>query len=189
MNCWKTECSSQIKSLNSSKSHSPRTYYYTSPVQAVFRPIILINQQPMNITLYAISDSDKHFSSACDEYTKRLWKSLTIHDLKPTKHGTQEQIITSETQTITNRLKPNYPIIILNPEWTQRTSKQRKKALWWKNTQLVIGGPYGLDYTQFPNATHISLGSQTMPHGLAKLVLLEQCYRVQCIWHWKKYHY
>lgn len=143
----------------------------------------------MNVNLYSISDSDKHFKTACDEYSKRLWKSLKIHDLKPTKHGNTDQIITAETQTILDRLKPNYQVIVLNPEWDQRNTKQRHKALRWKNTQLVIGGPYWLDYSQFKNAIHVSLGYQTMPHGLAKLVLLEQCYRVQCIWYWKKYNY
>lgn len=144
---------------------------------------------PMNITLYSISDSDKHFSIACQEYIKRLWNSIRVFDLKPTKYRSQEQIIISETQDIITRLKPNYPTIILNPEWTQRNTTQWSKALWWKNTQLVIGGPYGLEYTQFQNVSHVSLWSQTMPHWLAKLVLLEQCYRIQCIWHWKKYHY
>ncbi len=39
----------------------------------------------MKFTLLIISDSDKHFSSACDEYSKRLGKDLTIKIVKPSK--------------------------------------------------------------------------------------------------------
>jgi 23S rRNA pseudoU1915 N3-methylase RlmH len=35
----------------------------------------------------------------------------------------------------------------------------------------------------------VSLGKHTMPHGLAKLVMLEQCYRVWTLGMNKKYHY
>ncbi|MBP7062355.1 23S rRNA (pseudouridine(1915)-N(3))-methyltransferase RlmH [Patescibacteria group bacterium] len=37
--------------------------------------------------------------------------------------------------------------------------------------------------------TSISFGKITMPHGLAKLVLLEQIYRIETIQSGKKYHY
>jgi 23S rRNA pseudoU1915 N3-methylase RlmH len=56
---------------------------------------------------------------------------------------------------------------------------------------FIIGGPYGLDEGRI-NAvvdTKISLGSLTLPHGLAKLVLLEQIYRIETIQSGKKYHY
>jgi 23S rRNA pseudoU1915 N3-methylase RlmH len=111
----------------------------------------------MKTTLYTISDSDKHFKSAIDEYIKRLSKSVTIHDIKPTKYGTQSQIITVETQTLTKKVKPGMTTIILNPLGDTRSTQDRYKQLYGKNTQLIIGGPYGLDYTQFPSATHVSL--------------------------------
>ncbi|NOZ44115.1 MAG: 23S rRNA (pseudouridine(1915)-N(3))-methyltransferase RlmH [bacterium] len=37
--------------------------------------------------------------------------------------------------------------------------------------------------------TKISFGAITMPHGLAKLILLEQIYRAETIHIGKKYHY
>lgn len=143
----------------------------------------------MKVTLLIVSDSDKHFSSAVDEYIKRLSKSVTILTIKPTKHGSVDQIIASETQSVIKKLKPGVTTIVLNPEGVTWATTQRKSTVWGQHTQIVIGGPYGLDYTQFPSATHISLWSQTMPHGLVKLVILEQLYRARCIWQWKKYHY
>ena len=143
----------------------------------------------MKVTLYSISDSDKHFKIACDEYLKRLQKSVTLYDLKPIKYWTQEQIVQWETELIKKKLKLSWQTIILNPLWTNWSTEDRHQNIYGKNTQIVIGWPFGLDYSQFENSTHVSLWSQTMPHGLAKLVLLEQLYRAQCIWQNKKYHY
>ena len=51
---------------------------------------------------------------------------------------------------------------------------------------FVIGGPYGLE---LPGATHaISLGPMTLPHQLARVVLLEQLYRGHKILAGEPYH-
>lgn len=42
------------------------------------------------ITLIAITDSDKHFTSAIAEYTKRMGKSVKLVDIKPTKNKNLE---------------------------------------------------------------------------------------------------
>jgi 23S rRNA (pseudouridine1915-N3)-methyltransferase len=52
---------------------------------------------------------------------------------------------------------------------------------------FVIGGPYGLE---LPGATHkISLGPMTLPHQLARVVLLEQLYRAHKILAREPYHH
>ena len=51
---------------------------------------------------------------------------------------------------------------------------------------FVIGGPYGLE---LPGATQsISLGPMTLPHQLARVVLLEQLYRAHKILAGEPYH-
>ena len=40
----------------------------------------------MNYTILHISDSDKHWSEAINEYTKRLGKSIAIDTVKPVKN-------------------------------------------------------------------------------------------------------
>lgn len=54
---------------------------------------------------------------------------------------------------------------------------------------FLLGGSWGLDPSihERANAT-ISLGHHTMPHILARIVLLEQLYRVEMIRHGKTYH-
>lgn len=52
---------------------------------------------------------------------------------------------------------------------------------------FVIGGPYGLT---LPGTTHkISLGPMTLPHQLARVVMLEQLYRAHKILAGEPYHH
>jgi 23S rRNA (pseudouridine1915-N3)-methyltransferase len=52
---------------------------------------------------------------------------------------------------------------------------------------FVIGGPYGLDLDDVEH--RISLGQMTLPHQLARVVLLEQLYRGHKILAGEPYHY
>jgi 23S rRNA (pseudouridine1915-N3)-methyltransferase len=52
---------------------------------------------------------------------------------------------------------------------------------------FVIGGPFGLDLQQVDH--RLSLGQITLPHQLARVVLLEQLYRAHKILAREPYHY
>jgi 23S rRNA (pseudouridine1915-N3)-methyltransferase len=52
---------------------------------------------------------------------------------------------------------------------------------------FVIGGPYGLDLDHVDQ--RLSLGSMTLPHQLARVVVLEQLYRAHKILAGEPYHY
>jgi 23S rRNA (pseudouridine1915-N3)-methyltransferase len=52
---------------------------------------------------------------------------------------------------------------------------------------FVIGGPYGLDLDEVDH--RVSLGEMTLPHQLARVVLLEQLYRGHKILAGEPYHY
>jgi 23S rRNA (pseudouridine1915-N3)-methyltransferase len=52
---------------------------------------------------------------------------------------------------------------------------------------FVIGGPYGLDLVEVDH--RLSLGEITLPHQLARVVLLEQLYRAHKILAREPYHY
>lgn len=52
---------------------------------------------------------------------------------------------------------------------------------------FVIGGPYGLDLSDVDH--RFSLGAITLPHQLARVVLLEQLYRAHKILAGEPYHY
>ena len=52
---------------------------------------------------------------------------------------------------------------------------------------FIIGGPRGLDMDRCD--TRLSLGRMTLPHQLARVVLLEQLYRAHKILAGEPYHY
>ncbi len=52
---------------------------------------------------------------------------------------------------------------------------------------FVIGGPYGLELDEVDH--RLSLGAITLPHQLARVVLLEQIYRGHKILAGEPYHY
>lgn len=149
----------------------------------------------MKYTILTISDSDKHFASACDEYSKRLGKDLTIKIIKPSKWDSQAHTIQKDTDTIIQLLEKDFGgwhkvmMSVMGKQvdtvaFHQHCYKQEKIL-------FIIGWPYGLDEWRINNHvdSKISLGSLTLPHGLAKLVLLEQIYRIETIQSGKKYHY
>lgn len=146
-------------------------------------------------TILSISDSDKHFSTAITEYTKRLGKLCKIENIKPTKHGSKKQIIAKDTENILTLLEKKYQgqkKILLSKEGQQVDTfafKNLTKA--WEKIVYVIGGPYGLDENNLEKSINkkIAFGQATLPHGLAKLVLIEQIYRSETLKSGKKYHY
>lgn len=52
---------------------------------------------------------------------------------------------------------------------------------------FIVGGPYGLEIEQVDH--RLSLGELTLPHQLARVVLLEQLYRGHKILAGEPYHY
>ena len=144
-------------------------------------------------TILAISDSDKHREKVREEYTKRLWKSVKILDLKPSKNGNTQQIISADTENIISHLQKfsDTKKILLSKEGKQLDTLALHKFLTNQNIVFIIWWPYGLDEKKLTPLIDekISFGAITLPHGLAKVTLLEQLYRIWTIEQGKSYHY
>ncbi len=92
-----------------------------------------------------------------------------------------------------NILKNSF-IIVLDPQGANMTSEKfsaciEKNFEAARNITFIIGGAYGLakDLVSGADMT-LSLSSMTMPHLLAKLMLIEQIYRAQTIIENHPYH-
>lgn len=143
--------------------------------------------------ILSVSDSDKHREKVVEEYTKRLGKWIKIINIKPTRYGNIQQMIQSDTQNIMTHLKKysEFKKFLLSKEWKSVTTMELHKLCINKNIIFIIGWPYGLDEQMLKTSIDdkISFGAITLPHGLAKVILLEQLYRVETIEQWKSYHY
>lgn len=145
--------------------------------------------------ILCISDSDKHFDSAIKEYTKRLAKKVEIRNIKPSKNGSVQQIISQDTDNINKQLKKEDMNIMLSLKGETIDSIDFKNYIHKaqnssQNIVFIIWGAFGLDESKLININKkICFGRMTLPHGLMKLVIVEQIYRWLAIISWKKYHY
>ncbi len=143
--------------------------------------------------ILSISDSDKHWNAVVDEYTKRLGRSVKIENIVPSRKGNTEQMIQADTENIIAKLGKfsEYKKILLSKEGKQLDTLALHTFLTNKNCVFIIGWPYGLNETELTKYidSKISFGAITLPHGLAKVTLLEQFYRISTIEQGKSYHY
>ena len=148
----------------------------------------------MTYVILNISDSDKHWASAIWEYTKRLWKSVILENLKPCKNGTREQIIEKETWEILEKLSKKYKdwdYVLMSKDGDLVSTEKLLDICKNKNIVFIIWWPYGLNEDELVKnwAKKVAFWKITLPHWLAKLTLLEQIYRIWTIETGKSYHY
>ena len=146
--------------------------------------------------ILSVSDSDKHFSWAIQEYEKRLSKEVKIENLKPYRWDNQAFVIEKETESIISILKKKYSLyqkILLIKEGKAYDTIEFANMIKGKNFVFIIGWPYWVNEKllkeTFPDMKEFSFWAITLPHWLAKLTLIEQLYRSTTIRNWKKYHY
>jgi 23S rRNA (pseudouridine1915-N3)-methyltransferase len=100
-----------------------------------------------------------------------------------------------EAKAILSRIPDDVFVCVLDREGMQLTSEDL--ALWLgerrrsgKDLWFVIGGPFGLDGSVFVRADYqLSFGRVTLPHQLARVVLMEQLFRTHKILAGEPYHY
>lgn len=101
-----------------------------------------------------------------------------------------------EGQRILDALSPNDVLLVLDEHGATLTSPQLAQLLEKLEVSgsgtpcFVVGGAYGLDSSVLDKAARrISLSPMTFPHELARVILLEQLYRADCILRKSPYHH
>jgi 23S rRNA (pseudouridine1915-N3)-methyltransferase len=108
------------------------------------------------------------------------------------RHARLELVEVREDERVERRLPERAFVSLLAADGQQLDSvglsrflEERRQA--GRDLWFVVGGPYG---TELARADHrLSLGPMTLPHQLARVVLLEQLYRAHKILAGEPYHH
>jgi 23S rRNA (pseudouridine1915-N3)-methyltransferase len=108
------------------------------------------------------------------------------------RHAKLELIEVRDDDHVTRRIPERVFVSLLDRDGERLDSvafsrfleARRQSAL---DLCFVVGGPFGLDLDAVDH--RISLGPMTLPHQLARVVLLEQLYRGHKILAGEPYHY
>lgn len=145
---------------------------------------------------------ERFYEEGCGEYVKRLSRycRLTVTEVAdekaPEELSLKEQVQVKEREgkRILSAVGPREHVIALaigGKKYTSEKMAERIGALesQGKEVCLIIGGSLGLSEEVLLRADEtLSLSDLTLPHRLARLVLLEQLYRCFKILHHEAYH-
>lgn len=128
-------------------------------------------------------------------YQKRLKKPFDIEWVY-VSHSSLEGLSArrDESERILDRLKVDEHVILLDERGKNISSIQLSEtlsaALIHRPVTLVIGGAYGVTDEVLDRANFCwSLSKLVFPHQLVRLLLVEQVYRAQEIYHRRSYHH
>ena len=135
----------------------------------------------MRILILAVGRLRPPFSDDVQHYQKLL-----------AGHARLELVELREEQQIRRRIPERSFLCLLDSDGTTFDSigfsdflEQRRQSR--QDLCFVVGGPRGLDLDAAD--LKLSLGPMTLPHQLARVVLLEQLYRAHKILAGEPYHY
>jgi len=142
---------------------------------------------------------------------KPFWKAAAEHYLAAFRrmHGLEEVLLKDapgglapaeaaawEGKRVLEKLGPNDSLVCLDEHGRQATSVQLASLLrgWLEDPArtpcLLVGGAHGLSPEVLARADlTLSLGPLTLPHELARVVLLEQLFRAASILRGLPYHH
>jgi len=138
-------------------------------------------------------------NDASHEYIKRFPHEIDIQltELKPEKRSSSkstEKVQELESQRIRNVVSVRNRVVALDESGKQWTTKQFAETCekWMQegqDTTFILGGADGLHESIKQSADiMLSLSKLTFPHGLARVILIEQLYRALSIIKNHPYH-
>ncbi len=155
----------------------------------------------MHLRVVAVGSLKERFwRDACAEYLKRLGPYAQVEvaevpDADPARAGGEAAAVTREGEAICRALAPDERVVLLDVRGKRVSSPQIAEALEaWpldgvNDVAFVIGGSCGVsDAVRSRAALRWSFGDITLPHNLARVVLLEQLYRAFKILRGEPYH-
>ncbi|MGH7510439.1 MAG: 23S rRNA (pseudouridine(1915)-N(3))-methyltransferase RlmH [Gemmatimonadales bacterium] len=151
----------------------------------------------MEIAVAAVGKLRPYYRQACDDYARRLRRYTTFreHEVREASRSpTIAAQLAEEAERLGARITPGATLVALTRDGAGWNSSEVARQLerWLlaaRPVTLAIGGSQGLDSSLLSRAaSRWSLGPLTLPHELARVVVLEQLYRGFTILKGEPYH-
>ena len=145
---------------------------------------------------------EKWQQQGCDEYLKRLsrygkYEVIAVDDVKDPEKPSEaliRQNMEKEGQALLRHIRPADRVIALciRAAAPDSVALSQKLTAWsgdGRRNVFVIGGSNGLSEAVLARAdARLSFSNLTFPHGLMRVILLEQLYRAERIRAGEPYH-
>jgi len=153
----------------------------------------------VKITVLSVGRPDRGpFGALFDDYAERVRRfgvtleSIHVPDVKAGGRYSDAHVREREARSLRDALPVKGHTVALAPQGRTMDSEAfaRNLTRWSQpGAVFVVGGPLGLDPEFLESAaTMLSLSAMTLPHELARVVLVEQIYRAVTILRGTPYH-
>lgn len=157
----------------------------------------------MNAVILCVGKlKEKWQQGGCDEYLKRLtrygkYEVVAVDDVRePDKpsEALNRQVMEKEASSLLRHIRPDDFVVCLciqadAPDSVGLAKLTAKWSAAGRRVVFVIGGSLGLAEEVTNRADYrISFSNMTFPHGLMRVILLEQLYRAERINAGERYH-
>lgn len=157
----------------------------------------------INVTVIAVGKlKEGYLRDGCAEYIKRLgaYSKVNVIEISEERSSDNpttaeiENVIKKEGERIIAKIPKGAVVIPLCIEGKEYSSPEfsaliENMAMQSSHLCFIIGGSFGLsDSVKALGKCKLSFGKMTLPHQLARMVLLEQIYRAFSISNNSKYH-
>jgi 23S rRNA (pseudouridine1915-N3)-methyltransferase len=153
---------------------------------------------PGTLTIAAVGKvRTPHWREAQQDYLDRLdrYADVAMHEVRDAVGRYPDDIaVQREGESLLAAVDGLSWVVVLDPTGRQADSVRfahyvREKCSVFNQVGFVIGGPLGLSPDILSRADErLSLSRMTLPHELARIVLLEQLYRAATILNGEQYH-
>ena len=150
----------------------------------------------MQIVILAVGRLRSYYREACDDYLRRLGRHARVEEREVRETSGVSPAVGQKRDdaALLERVPDGATLVALargGTPWTSRELAQRLER--WRDgarpLALAIGGSHGLGPEMLERAeARWSLGPLTLPHELARVVVVEQVYRGFAILAGERYH-
>ncbi len=144
----------------------------------------------MKILILSVSKKDTLYTSAADEYKKRLSRFVDI-EFQSVPHSDKD----GEGSKTLSKIKPSDYVMLLDERGSIIKSEAFAELIENRMNDsvqrmvIIIGGAYGVSNKVVERANYtLSFGAMVWPHALCSVMLLEQIYRAYTILNNIPYH-